>query len=85
MFILSSEASLDGFDERILTDAHRGLMAVIDQYLADGNNPDQPGRLIQWLYPRMPVYTWSVPGTWYDIGSKETLEEADGIFSANHA
>ena len=49
------------------------------------NNPDQPGRLIQWLYPRMPVYTWSVPGTWYDIGSKETLEEADGIFSANHA
>jgi NDP-sugar pyrophosphorylase family protein len=24
-----------------------------------------------------------VPGTWYDIGSKETLEEADEIFSAN--
>ncbi len=35
MFILSSEASLDGFDDRILTDAHRGLMAVIDQYLAE--------------------------------------------------
>jgi glucose-1-phosphate thymidylyltransferase len=33
----------------------------------------------------MPVYTWSVPGTWYDIGSKETLEEANGIFSAKHA
>ena len=63
----------------------RAVLPLIDQYLADGNNPDQPGRLIQWLYPRMPVYTWSVPGTWYDIGSKETLEEADGIFSANHA
>ena len=54
---------------------------MIDQYIADGNNPDQPGRLIQWLYPQMPVYTWSVPGTLYDIGSKETLEEADQIFS----
>ena len=63
----------------------KAVLPLIDQYLADGNNPDQPGRLIQWLYPRIPVYTWSVPGTWYDIGSKETLEEADGIFSENHA
>ena len=61
----------------------KAVLPLIDQYLADGNNPDQPGRLIQWLYPRIPVYTWSVPGTWYDIGSKETLEEADGIFSTN--
>ena len=41
----------------------------------------QPGRLIQWLYPRTPVYTWAVPGIWYDIGSKETLEEANRIFA----
>lgn len=53
----------------------------IEQYVREGNNPDQPGRLIQWLYPRMPVYTWTVPGLWYDIGSKESLEEANGIFS----
>ena len=59
----------------------KAVLPLIDQYIADGNNPDQPGRLIQWLYPQMPVYTWSVPGTWYDIGSKETLEEADQIFS----
>ena len=63
----------------------KAVLPLIDQYLADGNNPDQPGRLIQWLYPQMPVHTWSVPGTWYDIGSKETLEEADRIFSANQA
>lgn len=54
----------------------------IKQYIAEGNNPDQPGRLIQWLYPQEPVYTWEVPGTWYDIGSKETLEEANQIFKA---
>ena len=35
MFMLSSEASLDGYDERILSNAHVGLMAVIDKYLAD--------------------------------------------------
>jgi len=35
MFVLSSEASLDGFDDRLLADAHSGLMAVIDKYLAD--------------------------------------------------
>ena len=29
----------------------------------------------------MPVYTWRVPGLWYDIGSKETLEEANRIFA----
>lgn len=56
-------------------------LPLIKQYVAEGNNPDQPGRLIQWLYPRTPVYTWNVPGLWYDIGSKETLEQANQIFS----
>jgi glucose-1-phosphate thymidylyltransferase len=54
----------------------------IRQYIAEGNNPDQPGRLVQWLYPQTPVYTWKVPGLWYDVGSKETLEEANRIFAA---
>ena len=56
-------------------------LPLIKQYVAEGNNPDQPGRLVQWLYPRTPVYTWEVPGLWYDIGSKETLEEANRIFA----
>src|SRR5580658_6403276 len=58
----------------------RATLSLIRQYIAEGNNPDQPGRLVQWLYPRTPVYTWRVPGLWYDIGSKETLEEANKIF-----
>ena len=56
-------------------------LPLIQQYIAEGNNPDQPGRLVQWLYPRTPVYVWNVPGLWYDIGSKETLEEANRIFA----
>jgi glucose-1-phosphate thymidylyltransferase len=59
----------------------RSTLPLIKQYVAEGNNTDQPGRLVQWLYPRSPVYTWNVPGLWYDIGSKETLEEANRIFA----
>ena len=59
----------------------RSVLSLIKQYIADGNNPDQPGRLVQWLYPRTPFYVWRVPGIWFDVGSKETLEEAHRIFS----
>jgi glucose-1-phosphate thymidylyltransferase len=60
----------------------RESLALIRRYLHEGNNPDQPGRLVEWLYSRTPVYTWRVPGEWYDIGSRETLEQADVAFSA---
>jgi glucose-1-phosphate thymidylyltransferase len=59
----------------------RQVLPLIRQYMTEGNNPDQPGRLVQWLYPRTAFYTWSVPGLWFDIGSKEKLEEANKIFS----
>jgi glucose-1-phosphate thymidylyltransferase len=59
----------------------KSVLPMIHQYIAEKNNPDQPGRLVQWLYPRVPVHTWKVPGIWYDIGSKETLEEANRIFA----
>jgi glucose-1-phosphate thymidylyltransferase len=59
----------------------RAVLPLVRTYVAEGNNPDQPGRLIQWLYPRTPVYTWLVPGLWYDIGSPEMLAEADRIFT----
>jgi len=61
----------------------RHMLPLIRQYVAEGNNPDQPGRLVQWLYPRVDVFMWRVPGDWYDIGSEETLREADAKFSQN--
>ncbi len=60
-------------------------LPLIRQYVEEGNNPDQPGRLVQWMYPRTPFYTWRVPGLWYDIGSKETLEEVNRIFGEGGA
>ena len=59
----------------------RSVLPLVRTYLAEGNDPDQPGRFVQWLYPRQPVYAWRVPGRWYDVGSKETLAEADEVFS----
>jgi glucose-1-phosphate thymidylyltransferase len=56
-------------------------VGMIPTYIAAGNNPDQPGRFMQWLYPRTAVQTWQVPGMWFDVGSKETLEEANKIFA----
>ena len=53
---------------------------MFSTYLAAGNTPDQPGRFVQWLYQHTPVQTWQVPGTWFDVGSKETLEEANRLF-----
>jgi glucose-1-phosphate thymidylyltransferase len=59
----------------------KSVLPLIEQYISDGNNPDQPGRLVQWLYKRKLFYVWRVPGIWFDVGSKETLEEANRIFS----
>ena len=56
------------------------VLSLIKKYIHDGNNPDQPGRLVQWMYTRIPFYTWKISGLWYDIGSKEALAEANEIF-----
>jgi len=60
----------------------RSALPLVGRYLEEGNNPDQPGRLVEWMYERTPFYVWHVPGRWYDIGSPETLEQADREFSA---
>ncbi len=58
----------------------RTIIPLFTTYIAAGNNPDQPGRFIQWLFPRKAVKTHQIEGTWFDIGSKETLEEANQLF-----
>jgi glucose-1-phosphate thymidylyltransferase len=58
------------------------VLSLLKTYLAAGNNPDQPGRFVQWLYTRKPVKTFQIKGKWLDIGSKETLENADNILAS---
>jgi glucose-1-phosphate thymidylyltransferase len=57
------------------------VLSLLTTYLAADNNPDQPGRFVQWLYTRKPVKTFQLKGQWLDIGSKETLRNADKIFA----
>jgi glucose-1-phosphate thymidylyltransferase len=59
----------------------RRTLPLIREYLAEGNNPDQPGRLVEWLYTRTPCYVWEIPGDWYDIGSRDQLEAARAEFA----
>jgi glucose-1-phosphate thymidylyltransferase len=59
----------------------REVLSLFTTYLAAGNNPDQPGLFLQWLYTRKSVNTFEIKGQWLDIGSKETLENADKIFA----
>lgn len=54
----------------------KNVLPKINEYLKEGNNPDQPGRFIEWLYKKMPVYTWQIPAPWVDVGTPEALAQA---------
>jgi glucose-1-phosphate thymidylyltransferase len=56
---------------------HRAHVPEIRRYLDEGNAPDQPGRLVAWFVPRVPVYGYRAGGEWRDIGDAEQLLEAD--------
>jgi glucose-1-phosphate thymidylyltransferase len=56
--------------------------ALFAEYLAEGNAPDQPGRFVVWLYPRVPVYGYRFAGEWLDIGDREQLLDADNRMRA---
>jgi glucose-1-phosphate thymidylyltransferase len=58
------------------------VLSLLRTYLSAGNNADQPGRFVEWLYTRKPVKTFQIKGRWLDIGSKETLENAARILAS---
>jgi glucose-1-phosphate thymidylyltransferase len=90
---VDSEGRIVGFEEKpaeprttlaalALYHYPRATLPLVRRYLAEGRDPDQPGRLVAWLHAFTPVYTWRFEGRWYDIGSRETLETADAELSA---
>lgn len=56
---------------------HREHLPLIQQYLNEGNSPDQPGKFIAWLHKRVPVYGYRFAGDWLDIGNHQQLLHAD--------
>jgi len=47
-----------------------------DEYLADDNNPDEPGWYAQWLQSEEPVHAFTFEDAWFDIGTPESYLEA---------
>jgi glucose-1-phosphate thymidylyltransferase len=60
----------------------RDHLKLVDDYLAEGNNPDQPGNFVAWLHAREPVYAYRFAGGWYDVGDHAQLLEADNRLRA---
>jgi glucose-1-phosphate thymidylyltransferase len=61
---------------------HRSHARLLDAYLSGGHSSDQPGRFVEWLCRREPVYGWQFEGAWYDIGDSEQLLAADNRLRA---
>lgn len=55
----------------------KGKLNLINRYIDEGNNPDQPGRYIQWLHKREPVYGFVFSDKWYDIGGLDQYNQAN--------
>jgi glucose-1-phosphate thymidylyltransferase len=47
-----------------------------EQYLAEGNNPDEPGWFLQWLVARREVSAYTFDGAWFDIGTPDSYLDA---------
>ena len=61
---------------------HRSHVPLLGAYLSGGNSPDQPGRFVEWLCRREPVFGWEFEGAWYDIGDSDQLLVADNRLRA---
>lgn len=58
----------------------RQTLAYIDEYQAQNGALDAAGSYIQWLVEKKSVYGFQFSGKWYDIGSIESLNEAQEHF-----
>ncbi len=52
------------------------VVPLFDEYLAAGENPDEPGWFIQWLQSRTGVHAYTFEGAWFDIGTPESYLDA---------
>ena len=53
----------------------KDTLALIKQYLDEGNNPDAPGHFPEWLYKRREVRAYVFSGECIDIGTPETYAQ----------
>lgn len=56
--------------------------SLLDKYLADGHNPDQPGHYMRWLAETASLYATPIKGKWLDIGDLASYEKANALFGS---
>ena len=54
----------------------KDTLPLIDQYLAEGNNPDAPGHFVPWLKDQKNVYAYVFDAVRIDIGTPESYYDA---------
>ena len=55
-------------------------LLLLDRYIADGHNADQPGHYMRWLAQTDGLFAIPLEGRWYDIGDHASYEKANAIF-----
>ncbi len=55
-------------------------LALFQQYLTAGHNPDAPGNFIPYLIEKKPVQAYLFEGSRYDIGTLESYKRVQKIF-----
>ncbi len=55
------------------------VLEMLDDYLKE-HSPDVIGKFNEWICNKEEVYGLKLEGKWFDIGSFESLEEADRVF-----
>ncbi len=58
--------------------------SLLDRYLSDGHNADQPGHYMRWLAETYGLYAAQLEGCWYDIGDLESYKNADALFASKN-
>lgn len=50
---------------------------LLDRYIREDHNADRPGDYIRWLVEVDRVFAYPFKGSWFDIGSLDSYQEAD--------
>lgn len=58
------------------------VRALLSEYLAAGGERDAPGHFLAWLAPRARVHGALLTGRYFDIGNRESLDEARAAFES---
>ncbi len=54
---------------------------LLDRYLREGHNADQPGHYMRWLAETDSLFAFPLEGMWYDIGDLNSYQKANAQFA----